>query len=92
MLNQLAKAMHEYYLTRSILDSILRKTKKLRGVKRIVSVKIKVGQANMVKPETLKDIFREVAAQTICRDTNLIVDEIQGSDVIIQDVEAEFEN
>lgn len=84
--------MHEYHLTRGILESILKKIKNLQGLKRITCVKVKIGQANMVTPDSLKFIFRELAASTICRDAVLIVEEIQGSDVIIQDIEAEFEN
>lgn len=82
--------MHEYQLVNSLLESISEKVRNLNNLRKINSVRIKVGILNMVTPQALKEIFKETASSAIFKDAELIIEEIPGSEVIVEDIEAEF--
>jgi Zn finger protein HypA/HybF involved in hydrogenase expression len=84
--------MHEYHLAKSILNSVLERVKSFAGVKSIVSIRLKIGILKMVTAETLGGAFHQIAKGSICENTVLDIEEVEGDVLEVERVEAEFEN
>ncbi|MFA5270971.1 MAG: hydrogenase/urease maturation nickel metallochaperone HypA [Candidatus Omnitrophota bacterium] len=83
--------MHEYHLAESVLKSILAKTKDMPNVKRITSIRLKLGNLKMVSKETFSETFKMVAAKSICADTKLDIEEVMGDTLLIEGIEGEYD-
>jgi len=83
--------MHEYHLADSVLKSILEKTKDMPNIKKITSIRLKLGNLKMVSKETFSETFKLVAAKTICADAKLDIKEVMGDILLIEDIEGEYE-
>ncbi|MFH1768039.1 MAG: hydrogenase maturation nickel metallochaperone HypA [Candidatus Omnitrophota bacterium] len=82
--------MHEYHLAKSVLKSILEKVKDIGDIKRVSAVKLKIGELKMVTADTFKETFSEIAHNTLCDNALLDIDIVKGDTVVVEDIEAEF--
>ena len=83
--------MHEYHLAESVLKSIIAKTKKMTNIKKITSIRLKLGNLKMVSKETFSETFKLVAAKSICADAKLDIEEVMGDALLIEDIEGEYD-
>jgi len=82
--------MHEYHLAESVLKSILAKTKEMPNIKKITSIRLKLGNLKMVSKETFSETFKLVAEKSICADAKLDIEEVMGDTFLIEDIEGEY--
>ena len=82
--------MHDHHLARSVLESIIAKTADLPRFKRVVSFKIAIGKLKMVSPTSFREAFSQAAEGTPCAGARADVRLCDGSDVRVEDIEAEF--
>jgi len=80
--------MHEYSLVNSVIKSIINKTKDL-NIKKITSIKIKLGKLKMVSKEEFQDTFSFLASNTICEGAKLDIEETDDDILEIENIEVE---
>ena len=81
--------MHEYSLVNSVIKSIISKTKDL-NIKKIISIKIKLGKLKMVSKEEFNEVFSLLSSNTICEGAKLDIEETDGDILEIENIEAEY--
>jgi len=82
--------MHDYYLAKSVLNSIIEKTKSVSNLERISSIKLKIGNLKMVTADSFINAFKQIAKKTICEYAELDIEIVDGDTLLIENIEAEF--
>lgn len=82
--------MHEYRLAKSVLDSIIEKTKPMVSLEKISSIKLKIGNLKMITPQSFKETFKQIAKGTLCEGASLEIEIVDGDTLLIENIEGEF--
>lgn len=80
--------MHEYSLSKNILEVVLNEIKKHKA-KKVNRIKLKVGQFNLLTKESLQEAFNLAAENTQAKGAILEIEETPGMEIEIKEIEAE---
>ena len=70
--------MHELSVTQGIFDIVESEAKK-NNVKKVVNVKLKIGQLSGIMPMLIQDYFNILTEGTIVEGAELIIDRVEAS-------------
>jgi len=80
--------MHEYGIAENILKTAVAEAGKHQA-KKIVTIFVKLGQLNYLKPETLQSAFEIVAKETIAAAAKIEVEEVPGAEITLTNLDIE---
>jgi len=80
--------MHEYGLAQDILDAVFKELKD-KPYEKITKIALRVGQYNLVTPETLQSAFDLVSENSKAQGVVLDIEQTPGMEIEIRHVEAE---
>ncbi|MFB3894772.1 MAG: hydrogenase maturation nickel metallochaperone HypA [bacterium] len=78
--------MHEYGIAENILKTALAEAAKHQA-KKIVTIYVRLGQMNFLKPEVLQSAFEIVAKDTIAASAKTVVEEVPGTEIRITNLD-----
>ncbi|MCM8774201.1 MAG: hydrogenase maturation nickel metallochaperone HypA [Candidatus Omnitrophica bacterium] len=84
--------MHEYYLAKSVLDSVLEKISLFKDCQKITFIKLKIGKLKMVTAELFRETFNRIAKGTLCEGACLDVEIVEGDSLIVENIEGDFKD
>jgi hydrogenase nickel incorporation protein HypA/HybF len=83
--------MHEYGIAESILKGTLKKMEE-HGLKKVDSVKLRLGRLNMLTQSALQEAFDIVSKGSTLEGTRLEVEEVDGSEIASLELAGESED
>lgn len=79
--------MHEFEIAKRILNQVLKKTGS--DVKKILRMKVKAGNLEMLTEDSLQFAFQQFAKDSIAQDCIIELEEFPGSGISIESIEIE---
>jgi hydrogenase nickel incorporation protein HypA/HybF len=80
--------MHEYGIAENILKTAVAEAAKHQA-KKIITIYVRLGQMNFLKPEVLQGAFEIVAKDTIAATAKIEVEEVPGTEIKLTNLDIE---